>query len=261
MFVQYDDVTVSLIPGGAQAVLGYTDGEYDNRDSMRAAFPKALQTFLTVTGLDFSADGVDSEVGDASNAAVIGFCHAKLAQGKKPVVYTFLSNMRAMLDAIYAAGIPREKLIILSAHVTEQPHICGPQCGFELRETVDATQWTFTALGRSLDESLCAPSYFERSLVPPAPVDPHHYLWFDDVARRARVKEYDYLRTHRIKNHKQLVILRAKLQHDANEVAAHVIREAPHAGTPARKAAWNKDHRGWRYRQLIRRANGKRVVK
>lgn len=261
MYVQYDDVTVSLIPASAQAVLGYTDGTYDNRSAMTAAFPRALKTFLTVHGTDTTADGVDSEKGDASTAQVVWFVHQKLVQGVKPVVYTFLAQMQPMLDAIYASGVPREKILIMCAHVTERPHICGPECGFGLTETVDATQWTFTALGRSLDESLCTPAFFDRSLVPPkppAPVDPHGYLRFSDLTRRSHVMEYDKLRPHPIKNRKRLAVLRADMEKGAHSVALGVINDAKISGKPRDWAKW---HRGWKYQQLVHRANGKRVVK
>lgn len=257
MYVQYDDVTVSLIPSSAQAVLGYTDGQYANRTEMRAAFPHALQTYLCVQGTDLTADGVDSEAGDAPISAVVSFVHQKLKQNRKPVVYTFLAQMQETLNAIYASGVPREKLIILCAHVTEVPHICTPACGFGLTETVDATQWTFTALGRNLDESLCAPSYFERELVPPPPkpVDPHHYLWFKEY--RLQVEDYDRLRKHPIKNRKQLKYVRYTLRQGAERIAHIVISEGRKSG----KRDWAKDRRGWRYQELIKRANGKRVVK
>lgn len=256
---QFDDVTVSLIGPGAKAVLGYTDGRYVNRSLMLATFPKALHTFLTVTGLDFTADGVDSEAGDAPISQVVAFMLEKRKQGKRGVAYTFLAQFEEMYQAILAAGIPRDEMILLCAHVTGVPHICGPECGYGLSTRVDATQYTFTAEGRSLDESLCTPAYFKRDLVPPKPKDPHHYHWFGEY--RSDVEEYDAFRPHPIKNRKVLKLKRAQLLRGAKRIAANVIHEAPKAGTPARKAAWSKDRRGWRYAQLIHRANGKRVVK
>lgn len=256
MYVQYDDVTVSLIPASAQAVLGYTDGRFANRTAMKAMFPKAKQTFLCVQGTDFTADGVDSEKGDASIEAVVAFCHAKIKMGKKPIAYTFLAQMQEMANAIFAAGIPRDQVLFMCAHVTEKPHICGPECGLDLSFTVDATQWTFTALGRSLDESLCTPEFFERDLVPPAPVDPHHYLWF--AKHRELVERYDALRRHPLKNRKKLREVRSEINGAAETIAKRVIATAKKSHKPR---DWSTDRAGWRYTQLIHRANGKRVVK
>lgn len=268
---QFDDVTVSLIGPGAKAVLGYTDGTYANRDAMLAAYPDALHTFLTVHGTDFTADGVDSEAGDASTEAVVGFARVKHSQGKRPVIYTFLANMEALAQAVFASGIPREDCIFMCAHVTGVPHICGPQCGLGLSFTVDATQFTFTAENRSLDESWCTPAYFSRDLVPPKPpepADPHHYKWLETDRRtikghklyseRDLVTEYDHLRKHRILNHRKLADIQGDLLLLADRIATVVVAEAARTGKPR---DWSTYRRGWRYQALVHRANGKRVVR
>lgn len=258
---QFDDVTVSLIGPGAAAVLGYSDGDFANRTAMKAAFPNALQTFLTVHGTDFTADGVDSEKGDATTEQVVAFGHVKHQQGKRPVFYTFLANMEAMAQAVFASGIKREDAIFMCAHVTGVPHICGPQCGLGLSFDVDATQYTFTAEGRSLDESWCTPAYFLRDLVPPKPPkpkDPYHYYWFTDAVRREHVMTYDELRRHPLKNRKELKRLREQLKHGAHSVALGVINRAKISGKPR---DWSHDRAGWRYQNLIKRANGKRIVR
>ena len=82
--------------------------------------------------------------------------------------------------------------------------------------------------------------------------DPKHYLWFTPE-ERAQVKWYDMLRDDAPKKHRaRLAVLRAQLRAKAAKiyVAAHKTR----------KPDWKTNRRGWRYQQLIRRANGARVA-
>lgn len=105
-----------------------------------------------------------------------------------------------------------------------------------------------------------ASAWYPRPVVvPPKPKDPNHYLWFDEF--RGNVVAYDQLRRHKLKNRKLLAKLESVLLAGAKRIARNVIADVPKAGTPERQAAWAKDRRGWRYSQLIKRANGKRVVK
>jgi hypothetical protein len=74
---------------------------------------------------------------------------------KHPVVYTSVSNVPALLGALAKDGIKRLDIRLWTAHYTGRPHLCGPQCGFGMSTTADATQYTNHALGRTLDASLC----------------------------------------------------------------------------------------------------------
>lgn len=109
---------------------------------------------------------------------------------------------------------------------------------------------------------------------PPAPVDPHGYLKLTDEGyawkgrllphERPTVEEYDRLRVHPHVHRGRLHVLRT----DLGDLADHVRFEAykdriqfDGTGQPfTTPAAWGAFHRGFRYQQLIHRAQGKRVV-
>jgi hypothetical protein len=56
------------------------------------------------------------------------------------------------------AGIARNEYMLWSAHYTNTAHICSPSaCGYP---QADATQWTSTYQGVSLDASLCYGYFF-----------------------------------------------------------------------------------------------------
>lgn len=70
-----------------------------------------------------------------------------------------------------AAGAARDEYMIWSAHYTATAHICGPStCGSTVQ--ADATQWTSTYEGVSLDASLCYGYFFAGppTAAAPAPV-------------------------------------------------------------------------------------------
>lgn len=76
----------------------------------------------------------------------------------KPVLYTMASTVQAVINEMSAAGISRDKYLIWSAHVGRGAHLCAPNvCGYP---QADGTQWTWTALGRSLDQSILTPAFF-----------------------------------------------------------------------------------------------------
>jgi hypothetical protein len=102
------------------------------------------------------------EAGDATNAVVEGWLRRQHARGlKRPVIYTSVSNVRALSQMLAAAGFQHGREYKLwSAHFTFKPHLCSPACGFGMPFTADATQWTDKALGRSLDQSLVSPGFW-----------------------------------------------------------------------------------------------------
>jgi len=177
MIVMYDDVTLDLIPPNPQAVAAYPDGRFANLAEARQRFPHAIILPIAVsTATDASAlkvkeVGIDDEAGDATNATAVPWTRRQLDAGRIPVDYTSAGNVAALISDLASAGVAREHFLIWSAHFTNHPHICSPSsCGFP---QADATQWTDKALGRSLDESLCADHFFPRLTVHPPnpPVD------------------------------------------------------------------------------------------
>ena len=75
-----------------------------------------------------------------------------------PKLYCSAGSGASLIATMSAAGIPRGEYLYWSAHYTGKPHICAPDvCGFP---QADATQWTSTAHGVSLDQSLCFKYFF-----------------------------------------------------------------------------------------------------
>lgn len=94
--------------------------------------------------------------------------------------------------------------------------------------------------------------------------DPHHYAWFDTTKRLllgrtselALVQEYDRLRATQTPtkhpNRARLAVLRKLLR-----LAARRVWVVSHAKG---KPSWGVSHRGWRWQELTKRAQGKSAV-
>lgn len=169
MTTMYDDVNLSLIPPNAEAVAGYVNGRWPTYPEVVRRWPKAKHLSIAVNRYA-DADCLDVEKGDATNAEAPAWVKRQLARGAyRPVVYTSVSNAPTLLRTLAAAGISRSLVRLWTAHYTHREHLCGPACGFGMKTTADATQWTDRALGRSLDQSLCAVGFFAGAPKPPTP--------------------------------------------------------------------------------------------
>jgi Putative peptidoglycan binding domain len=159
--IMYDSIDVSQIPADAQAVAGYVDGHWQTVGELQSRFPRALLLSITVTGADAHATAVDEEPGDASVAAAVAWLKGAVARGVwRPCAYASVSGMGALLAAAGAAGLDLSGLRFWSAHYGAGEHICGPSSCKLVNREMDATQWTDSALGRNLDESLLAEGFF-----------------------------------------------------------------------------------------------------
>lgn len=170
--LQFDDVNLDLIPANATHVAAYVDGRFANYTEAVQRFPHAVVLPIAVSSstdahaLHVKEVVLDDEPGDATNATAPGWTKRQQQLGRLPIEYTSASNIAALVSALAAAGISRDKYLIWSAHFTGIPHICGPKtCGFP---QADGTQYTDHALGRSLDESLMSEAFFPTD-PPPAP--------------------------------------------------------------------------------------------
>lgn len=111
---------------------------------------------------------------------------------------------------------------------------------------------------------------WDHKPTPPVSVDPHQYHRFAGnvpllghiVNERAIVVEYDKLRVHPLLHRSRLKVLRVVLTQLAGRVytVAHndPLWSSPAWGRPG-LPNWNAWHRGWRYQQLIKRAQGEVV--
>lgn len=160
----YDSVTVSEIPATAQAVAGYVDGQWRTFPELVKKYPHAHKVSIAVSAQN-NARCLDVEAQDATNEQAAAWVKRQWARGvKRPIVYTSVSNWRALDQALRAAGIRRKpwgkSYHRWSAHYTGTPHRCGRSHGMPGLFRAGATQWTNKALGRNLDASQCARSLF-----------------------------------------------------------------------------------------------------
>ena len=156
-----DDVNISLIPKDAQAVAGYVGGRWPTEARLEQLFPTAHHLPIAISASE-NARCLDVEPGDATIAEAPAWVKRQKARGEKlPVLYTSASWGQKLVDACAAAGLRYgHDYLWWSAHYTYQPHFCGPKCGFGLRQTAHATQFTDRAQGKSLDESIVSPGFF-----------------------------------------------------------------------------------------------------
>jgi peptidoglycan hydrolase-like protein with peptidoglycan-binding domain len=177
--VFFDDVNVSLLPSGYDAYAGYADGIYANIAAIRARFPGAEILSIAVRASDI-ADILDVEPGDAViNDAPAWFKAALKAGVTRPGFYISVSGTDALVSKLEANGIPRTAYRLWTAHYGQGQHICGPATCHQSQASADATQYTDTALGKSLDESLANPGFLTL-VTPPAPV-PYPVLTLGDT--------------------------------------------------------------------------------
>ena len=157
----FDDVNVSLIPKDAKAVAGYVDGRWDTWQTINKDFPNAHKLSIAVFASD-DADCLDVEKGDALPGQAAGWIRKQHLRGKHlPVVYTSAAYVQALVNELAKVGLVHCKdYLIWSAHYNGVKHFCSPKCGFGLKVTADATQFTDKAEGKSLDESIVAAHFF-----------------------------------------------------------------------------------------------------
>ncbi len=154
----FDDVNVHLLPAGAYAYAGYLDGYYANFAQVKAAHPQAHLVGIAVRAGD-DGDALDVEPGDATVSQAPGWVKRQQARGLvRPIVYVSAANAHLMIGTLTPAGISRPSYRLWLAHYGVGQHMCGPaSCGYP---QADGTQFTSTALGESLDESLVADDFF-----------------------------------------------------------------------------------------------------
>ncbi|MGZ4530793.1 MAG: hypothetical protein ACXVXP_00405 [Mycobacteriaceae bacterium] len=250
----FDSISVSTVPAYATAVAGYTAGFWPTYLPLVQAFPQAEHISIAISAR-YHADCLDVEPGDAAPSQAAAWIRADIAAGfKKPCVYSsYWEYLHQVFPDIAANGIPRSAYWAWDANYTFVQHL---DAGF------DATQWTDRALGRNLDESTVTLAFLGAAPAPdPAPVN-HHYAWFvagpfpskwGNLNERLVVERYDGARAHPAK---YAGYLKNVLEPELVFLAA---RDAKVAGAGTAHPTWGQFHRGWRFQQLIHRAQGKLV--
>lgn len=158
----FDDVNVSLIPVGAEAVAGYVDGKWPTYAQLVKKFPHAQHIVSIAVFASDDADALDIEPGDATVAQATDWVKRQHARGeKRPILYTSVSWAPELVSALTLAGFKYSRDYLLwTAHYTGKPHLCSAKCWPSFQQIAHATQWTDRAGGQSLDESLASAEFF-----------------------------------------------------------------------------------------------------
>jgi len=160
----YDTAFNDQFPAGGAAYAGYVDGGVGNQPNYAyvvSAFPKAQHLSITLSA-SYNADVLDVEAGAAASADVPNWYTRQVARGiRRPVIYASASTMNdSILPVLSQAGIARADTRLWTAHYGAGEHICGPgSCG-SLSVNADGTQWTSSARGLVLDQSLLLDNFF-----------------------------------------------------------------------------------------------------
>ena len=162
-----DDVTTGEFTPGCEAYAGYSTGSFANMTAVRAyAAGQNARSFAysgNVNALS-GANAIDMEPGLASTSDAAAAYRAGIRY-----FYCSASSVSAVVSNLSAAGIPRPRYKVVSAHYSGE-HICGPStCGYP---QADATQWTDTYLGRSLDSTVMNATFWGST--PPKPPAPFY---------------------------------------------------------------------------------------
>lgn len=157
----YDSVTISEIPKTAKEVAGYVGGNWPTYKPLKVAFPHADVLSIAVSAKE-NADVLDVESGDAAPNQAAAWVRRQKKRGvETPVVYTSAAFVQGLVNELDASGLRLGKdFKVWSAHYTGKAHLCSPKCGFGIKFTADATQYTDKALGRNLDASRTREGFF-----------------------------------------------------------------------------------------------------
>lgn len=252
-----DAVTAAnLDPNQAYAVY-YEDGAYANRDAVAARCPHAKLFAITVHGA--TGPGIfclDSENGDMDTGARDVF-----PQTEAWVAEQVRLNVSPIV--VYANEDRWLNLGLLGRLAHYGNRIERWDANFDGNATLPSWADAKQYLSGGVDRNVALAGFFGNA-TPAPPADPHHYDWFytgpfpsklwGNLNERLVVEQYDGARKHPVKYAAYLLLLRAKLRFLANRVA----KEAG-AGQP--NPTWGQFHRGWRFQELIHRAQGQQLVK
>jgi len=160
----YDTALNDQFPAGAAAYAAYVDGSIGNQPNYAyivSAFPKAEHLSIALFSGD-NADALDVEPGASAPSDVPGWYDRQVARGiTRPVIYASASTMNdEILSVLSQAGIARANTRLWTAHYGLGEHICGPSSCGALSIDADGTQWTSSAMGLVLDQSLLTEDFF-----------------------------------------------------------------------------------------------------
>lgn len=164
MFTMYDSVDLSQVPNAPHAVAAYINGKDANYEEAKRRFPHARILRISVEGI-VPADMYDVEKGDYNPEQVPDLYRCAKEHGIwRPGFYGQLSGVMPAIknNLNKIAGLVREDVRLMVAYYNGTP---------DLPHGYDAHQFTDRALGRNLDESICADTFFQP--IHPTPPAPH----------------------------------------------------------------------------------------
>jgi hypothetical protein len=257
LITQYDTITPDAIPSDAKAVAGYVGGSWPDYSIIVQRFPNALHKSVCINAGE-DGDILDIENGDATAADGPGWYHRQKARGlDKPGLYTFESNMQNVINVMNAAGIPETDYVRWMAWLGAPTMVPG----------MHARQYTFNALGRNLDASICDPSFWGGASPPVK--NNLHYERFPNrnflvnglkLDPESVVKRYDKNRARQTKKFHParavLAIDRKHLQWLAGREYTIAYKQPRPDGHPS----WGVGFRGWLFQHYVHRAQGQRFV-
>jgi hypothetical protein len=164
----WDSINPGQLPRGGAAYAGYVGGRWPTWVTLTGMFPGAHLLSIAIAASE-DADCLDVETGDATIAQVHGWFTRQRQRGlHRPVLYISAGLAADLIATMTANGYARSEYRLWTAHYGLGEHICGTGCGYP---QADGTQWTSTALGRTLDQSLLTADFFTTT-PPPAPPPP-----------------------------------------------------------------------------------------
>jgi hypothetical protein len=160
----FDTVVNNQFPPGAAAYAAYVDGglgDQPNYAYIVRTFPTAHHLSIALFASD-NADALDVEPGAAAPADIPGWYERQVKRGiQRPVIYASASMMNdQILPVLSQSGIARAKTRLWTAHYGLGEHICAPNSCGALGIEADGTQWTSSARGLVLDQSLLLDNFF-----------------------------------------------------------------------------------------------------
>jgi hypothetical protein len=164
VITMYDTAQNDQFPAGGEAYAAYVDGAVGNQPNFAfivSTFPKAYHLSIALFPGN-NADALDIEPGAASPSDFPGWYTRQRQRGiARPCAYASASTMAgSILPMLSQANIARSNVRLWSAHYGLGEHICGPASCGAVPVECDGTQWTSTALGRNLDQSLLLTNFF-----------------------------------------------------------------------------------------------------
>src|ERR1700733_6040041 len=160
----FDTALNDQFPAAPAAFAAYIDGGIGNQPNyayITSVFPRAQHLSIALFATN-NADALDVEAGASVPSDFPGWYARQVQRGiTRPVVDASASTMNdAILTVLSQAGISRAQTRLWTAHYGVGEHICGPgSCG-ALSIEADGTQWTSSAMGLVLDQSLLADVFF-----------------------------------------------------------------------------------------------------